>query len=57
MTEIISKESRDQIFTDARTHGNWQEKDVPETLIRNLLPHMGKQKKEKKKSTEKSEKK
>ena len=40
MTEIISKESRDQIFTDARTHGNWQEKDVPETLIRDTYELM-----------------
>lgn len=40
MREPLSGPSLDQIFTSARTHSQWLDKDVPETLIRSTYDLM-----------------
>lgn len=36
MAESLDSRSLDQLFREARTHYSWQQRDVPETLLREL---------------------
>jgi 3-hydroxypropanoate dehydrogenase len=40
MAEAIAKECLDQIFLQARTHNKWQDKPVPDELLRQLVDVM-----------------
>ncbi|MDA7948007.1 MAG: malonic semialdehyde reductase [Hyphomicrobiaceae bacterium] len=37
MSDRISNDALDQLFHDARTHNAWEEKDVPDEVLRELL--------------------
>ena len=40
MADAIAKECLDQIFLQARTHNKWQDKPVPDELLRQLVDIM-----------------
>ncbi|MGD9829772.1 MAG: malonic semialdehyde reductase [Hyphomicrobiaceae bacterium] len=40
MTQKLDRAALDQLFLEARTHNAWQDKDVPEALLRELVELM-----------------
>lgn len=40
MSSKLSSEALDQLFFTARTHNKWQDKDIPEALLRELVDTM-----------------
>jgi 3-hydroxypropanoate dehydrogenase len=40
MSNRVSDETLKQLFTEARTHNAWQKKDVPDTLLREIVDLM-----------------
>ncbi len=40
MAELLDAAALDQLFDDARTHNKWQDRDVPDDLLHQLIDHM-----------------